>query len=513
MDETSRLLTELADKIESRFGQEMLDERMRSYRTRPEQFARDVLGSRWWSRQREVGRLVARHRRIAVKSANGVGKTYLAADLALWFLYTHRPSIVLTTAPTWRQVRHLLWEEIRRRFRAVQPPLPGKLLHTRLSAAEGWFALGLATDDPVKFQGFHADNLLIIFDEASGIPDGIWEAAEGVAVGKTNKVLAIGNPLTTSGRFYKLFRPQSGWRQQTISALAHPNVTGAEPAIPGAVTSEAIDARVQEWATEEEEKPRHGGDEERTAGAFEWRGRRYKANGLFRSRVLGEFPDTDEDTLIPLRWIEEAVEREVAASAERRAAVDVARFGSDSTVVGLREGDRVVRIDAIQGADLMEVSGRVMRLAYEVHPESVTVDVVGLGAGVVDRLVELGLDGLVPFNGGEAAHNPLRFANRRAESYWALRERFRTGDISIPRDEELIEELAALRYQHTSKGQIKMESKDVMKRRGMKSPDRADMLSMLFDPAFDAPPSADSAESARPESSRAEAFRAEMRGW
>src|SRR5690348_11685010 len=96
-EETVRRLRELTARIETRFAQEMLDERMRTYRTRPERFAAEVLGSHWWSRQKDAAELVAKHRRVAVKSANGVGKTYLAADLALWFLYTHRPSIVLTT--------------------------------------------------------------------------------------------------------------------------------------------------------------------------------------------------------------------------------------------------------------------------------------------------------------------------------------------------------------------------------------------------------------------------------
>jgi phage terminase large subunit len=500
--ETARLLEEMATRIEAKFAEEILDERMSGYRGRPDQFAEDILGSQWWSRQREVAGLVAKHRRIAVKSANGVGKTYLAADLALWFLYTHRPAIVLTTAPTWRQVRHLLWEEIRRRFRSARITLPGRLLNTRISAGEGWFALGLATDDPVKFQGFHAENLLVIFDEASGIPDSIWEAAEGVAVGKRNKILAIGNPLTTTGRFFKLFKSESGWRRQTISALAHPNITGAEPRIPGAVTPESIDERVSEWAEEQDEP---GTD------TFEWSGRAYRPNGLFRSRVLGEFPESDEDTLIPLRWIEQATERELPTDGSVRMAVDVARFGSDSTVIGIRRGSVVTRLDVTQGADLMEVSGRVVSLAYEERPQSISVDAVGIGAGVVDRLAELGIDGLVAFNSGHAARNHERFANRRAEAYRALRERFRTGDISMPRDEGLIEELTALQYQHTSRGQVKMESKDEMKRRGLRSPDRADMLAMLFESGWDT--GAPLANPPAPSASRSQSFRSEMNGW
>jgi hypothetical protein len=110
------LLERFCRVLNARFWEDAWAKRMAAYRKRPERFAREVLGSSWWSKQREAAELVAGNRRVAVKSANGVGKTYLAADLALWFLYSHRPSIVLTTAPTWRQVRYLLWEEIRRRF-------------------------------------------------------------------------------------------------------------------------------------------------------------------------------------------------------------------------------------------------------------------------------------------------------------------------------------------------------------------------------------------------------------
>ncbi len=493
---------------------------MLSYRSSPESFADEVLGSRWWSRQRSVAGLVAKHRRTAVKSANGVGKTYLAADLALWFLYTHRPSIVLTTAPTWRQVRHLLWEEIRKRMRSARTPLPGTLLNTRISAGEGWFALGLATDDPVKFQGFHAENLLIIFDEASGIPDPIWDAAEGVAVGRHNRILAIGNPLTTSGRFYKLFRSGSAWRRETISALEHPNVTGEEPPIPGAVTPEAISERVAEWCQEEVVGSLGDGVVGDGAsvmpGAFVWQGRRYKPNNLFKARVLGEFPDSEDDTLIPLPWIEAAVERELpplSTEGCKRVAADVARFGSDCTVIGMRIGPRVVRMDVVRGADLMEVAGRIMKLAYEEHPDSIAVDAIGLGAGVVDRLVELNLGEVEAVNVANTANNSQRFANRRAELYWSLRERFRIGNISIPRDDALVEELSGLRYLHTSRGQIRMESKEDMKRRGMHSPDRADMLAMLFDSSAEVLAAIHPGRAARTEDSPSAQFRSEMNGW
>src|SRR5438552_2061688 len=103
------LLERFCKVLNARFWEDAWGKKMAAYRKRPERFAREVLGSRWWSKQRQTAELLAGNRRVAVKSANGVGKTYLAADLALWFLYSHRPSIVLTTAPTWRQVRYLLW--------------------------------------------------------------------------------------------------------------------------------------------------------------------------------------------------------------------------------------------------------------------------------------------------------------------------------------------------------------------------------------------------------------------
>jgi phage terminase large subunit len=512
-------LTTFLTKLRSRFRDEVFWRRMALYRRRPEAFAIKVLGSRWWEKQREAARAVASSRRTAVKSANGVGKTYLAADLALWFLYTHRPALVLTTAPTERQVRHLLWEEIRRRFRGARVALPGELRTTRLQVGEGWFALGLSTDEGVRFQGFHAENLLIVFDEASGIPEEIWEAAEGVAVGRNNRILAIGNPLCTSGRFYRIFQEDSGWTKRTISALDHPNVTGRGPAIPGAVTPEAIDERVREWCEE------IGSLGDRVVGSlsaqrpndpmtqspdiFVWRGRRYRPNNAFRIRVLGEFPDAEDDSLIPLRWIEAAMARTLPAKGCRRAAADIARFGGDSTVIGVRAGPVVTRMDVTRGADTMEVAGRIVQMARAEKPESIAVDSIGLGAGVLDRLNELGVQGVEGVNVALPAGDPERFANRRAELYWGLRERFRAGDIAIPHDEALCEELTAIRYRHTSRGQIEIESKEEMKKRGLHSPDRADMLALLFDGGGETLPPRE-AESAP---SPARMLREEMARW
>src|SRR5581483_9364979 len=348
-----------------------------------------------------------------------------------WFLYCHRPAVVLTTAPTWRQVESLLWEEIRRRFHRVQaraeadpsrPRLEGSLLQTRLKVADGHFAMGLSTDEPVRFQGFHAENLLVVLDEACGVPEEIWDAIEGVCVGRNNRVLAISNPLSPAGRFYQLFKSPR-WKTFTLSALAHPNVAGETflfPVIPGAVTREAVADRIADWCEPMGTAEANVDDRE----TFAWEGRRYRPNGLFRARVQGEFPEAAADSLIALSWIE--------------------------TVLAVRQGDTVTRLATYRGLSTMEVAGRIAALAQEEHAEVIAVDAVGIGAGVVDRLEELGVAGLVPVQFGErpvGAREADQFLNLRAQTYWALRDRFRSGQIRLPQDETLAAQLASLRYQ------------------------------------------------------------------
>jgi phage terminase large subunit len=552
-DHLQSALSTLCTRLNRTFSQDTFSWRMAKYRFWPTGFARDILGSYWWGKQIAIGEAVAKNRRVAVKSANGVGKTYLAADLVLWFLYTHPPAVVLTTAPTWRQVRHVLWEEIRRRHRTARVALPGRLMRARIDAGEGWFALGLATDGGVKFQGFHAENLLIIFDEASGIPDEIWDAAEGIAVAPNNRILAIGNPLAVSGRFHQCFTRARGWLRFTISALDHPNITKYSRQIHGCVTQDSITEKLSDWCEQILLSPsgRGAGGE----GAFPnslltthhsqltvavpnsplttnhsqltvavpnspltthhspltatpappdhvvWHGQAYRPNNLFRARVLGEFPNADQDTLIPLHWIEAAVGRKLSQTGFRRAAADIARYGDDKTVIGWRDGPVLMDFEVIEGADTMKVAEAINSLAYREHPETIAIDCIGIGAGVVDRLYQLKTEGVEPVNVGLPAYNRELFENRRAELYWGLRERFRLGEISLKHvagpasdadhtsdgsltsDDSLTSELASLKYTITSRGRIRIESKNEIKRRLGHSPDRADMLALLFDGA------------------------------
>ena len=162
----------------------------------PVLFAREVLGVDLWSKQEEVLEAVRDHRRVAVKSGNGLGKGFSASVAILWYLVCNDPAVVLSTAPTFRQIRHVLWREVHRQYHRSRYSLGGKLLDTRLEMSEGQFALGLSADSYEEFQGFHSPNMLIVVDEAEGVEETIYEAIEAVMTSENCKLLLIGNPTT-----------------------------------------------------------------------------------------------------------------------------------------------------------------------------------------------------------------------------------------------------------------------------------------------------------------------------
>lgn len=211
-----------------------------------------------------------------------------------------------------------------------------------------------------------------------------------------------------------------------------------------------------------------------------------KESSLYQIRVLGEFPSEAEDALIPLKLIEQAVERVPKAEDDGDSGklieigVDVARFGTDRTVICVRRGDQVVEINSFARQDTMQTVGTVIDSVRRHSPSAVRIDEVGIGAGVVDRLREQRIRGVVGVNVGRRSTRPEHFANLRAELYDGLRERFQQGRISIPGDADLIGELTSLRYLFTSSGQIRLEGKEELRARGDRSPDRADALMLAF---------------------------------
>jgi len=411
-----------------------------------QRFPREVLGVELWSKQAQIFSDLFEHRRVAVRSGHGLGKSFLGANIVLAFIYHFKNSKVITTAPTWRQVEGILWSEVRKLYHNARIPLGGELLQTQLKLDDDWFAIGLSTNQPDRFQGWHAPYLLLLIDEASGVSDEIYDAAISC---KPTHIFVIGNPLRKSGFFYDLFaRPRPGWRLYHLSCYHSPNVTG-ERHIPGLVDLEWIEDRKTEWG---EDSP------------------------LFYSRVLGEFPEIEEDAIFNMRDIDIAVKSKLQLTGQAVIGLDVARYGVDETVWVVRQGRVVLDIVNMKRGSLMAVVGKTVQLVKKYNPEIVIIDDTGLGGGVTDRLNEIGIVSVYPVNFGARA--PMRsdiYANMKAYLFFNLQKLFRDQLISIPDHPVLREQLLQMRYEIKSTGQLKVIDPD-------KSPDYADALALAFYP-------------------------------
>ncbi len=431
------------------------------YLTDPVGWVKDKLGETLWSKQRDICESVVRHRRTAVRSCHNGGKSRVASRIAGWWLDTHPPgeAFVVSTAPTYAQVHAILWEEIRNAAKTAQArgnPLPGRVLGSdQWKLADGtlvgWGRKPADTDEH-GFQGIHRRYVLVIIDESCGVPRQLWTAVEAITTNADCRLLALGNPDDPNTEFGDVCKPGSGWNVIGISAFDTPNFTD-EP-FPDDLRPLMLDP---EWV--EDKKRRWGEDSPR-----------------YVSKVLGEFPEIGEDVLIPPAWIEAAQQRTLERSGRGILGVDVARFGSDRTVIYVRNGPVARLVGEYTKQPTTETTGRVIDAKRETGADEIRVDGVGVGAGVVDRLTELGY-GVLDMQAGAAASDRERFLNARSEWFWALRSRFEDGDIDLdPADDDVAAQLGAIKYRFTSRGQIQIESKDEMRKRGMPSPDRADAL-------------------------------------
>lgn len=385
----------------------------------------------------------------------------MAAHAAAWWLDSHLPgeAFVVTSAPTFPQVRAILWREIGRLH--ARSGLPGRVNQTEwflpVGPNEELVAFGRkpADVDPAAFQGIHARYVLVIFDEATGIPSALWEAADSSIANEFSRFLAIGNPDDPASEFAGVCKPGSGWNVIPISAFDTPNFTDEQ--VPEDIRHVLISPV---WV---DEKHRKWGEQ----------------NPLWTSKVLGQFPEVSEDTLIPPSWIRAAQERMLEPGEPNELGVDVGG-GRDRSVICHRRGSVVRIIAADQNPDTMATCGNVLRHLSATGAELAKVDHVGIGRGVVDRAKEQRRP-VYGVNVGERAKTAEGFANLRAELYWGLRERFQAGDIDLdPNDDDLAAELAGLKFKTNSRGQIIIESKDDMRARGLSSPDRADAVMLAL---------------------------------
>lgn len=434
----------------------------------PLEFARQVCGANPAPYQADVLTALTTHRRVAVRGPHGLGKTAMASWVVLWGLCTFGDDCkVITTASVWRQLSKFLWPEIRKwAARAKWPDgrAPEILQESaKLGRAE---AFAVASDNPAYIEGAHAAKLLYVLDESKAIPPATWDAIEGAFSTGETYCLAISTPGDRSGRFYDIHRRAAGFEDWWVR-----HVRMEEALAAGRISSDWVEARRRQWG---------------------------ESSPVFQARVLGEFPAQSDDALISLAWIDAAIERgnviDPPDTGERQAGQDVARYGRDDSANVLRVGPVVTRLETWSGNDTMQTTGRATQIARD-HRARLAVDVVGVGAGVYDRLRELGVNATA-VNVGEAARDKERFANLRAEIFWNVRERLQQGEMAfapdLPREllDRLTGELTALKFKVNSRGQIVLVSKDEMRAAGLPSPDLADALALAFAPAEMYAPSA-----------------------
>lgn len=427
------------------------------YREEPVRFFREVLGITPWGRQQEILDAVARYPKVAVRSGHKVGKSISAAGVALWWVATRPGARVVLTSASYRQVRSILWRELRTLHTATRRPIGGELHldpDSGLQFPDGREVVGFSTTEPERMSGISGAHLLFILDEASGIPAEIFEAIEGNRAGGA-KVLMLSNPTRTSGTFFEAFNTKREfWHPLHISAEESPNVREGRIVIPGLATREWVEEKRREWG---------------------------ETSPLYQVRVRGDFPSQAENAIIPLVLVEDATGRWAETPADGRLilGVDVARFGDDETVIFPVRGPRAMEPIVIKGMDTVNVAGKVLETARTLRTPGeqplVKVDVIGVGAGVYDHLSRSSDVEAVSVNVSNAATED-GYALIRDQLWFSLKSWLATG--AVPSDAKLEAELVAPTYAFDTQGRTKVEPKEQIKQRLGRSPDRADALAL-----------------------------------
>jgi phage terminase large subunit len=432
------------------------EEFTRKYAYDPVLFVREVLGADPLEYQAEFLEAIANgERKISIRSGHGTGKSTSASWAMLWYLLMRFPNKVVVTAPTSGQLFDALFAELKRWIGELPKPVQGLLTvksdRVELAAAPSEMFISARTsraETPEALAGVHSENVLLVVDEASGVPEKVFEAAAGSMSGHNATTILLSNPTRSVGTFYESQnRMSDSWWTRRWSCVDSP-----------LVSDEFVD----------EMRERYG-----------------EESNAFRIRVLGEFPLADDDTIIPFHLVDAAMNRQIDIDKDRAPvwSLDPARFGTDRTAFCKRVGSVVTEIKSWRGLDLMQTVGRVMAeyeaLAPSSRPSEILVDSIGIGSGVVDRMRELG----APVRGVNVAESPSMggtYNNLRTELWFKTKAWLEDRSCKLPNDDELLADLTGIRYSFTSSGKMAAESKDQMRRRGLRSPDLADAICLTM---------------------------------
>lgn len=473
----------------------MLEDAIQFYADEPIYFVEDIIRASPDGKQRDILRSLRDYPMTSVRSGHGIGKSAVEAWAVIWFLMTRPFPKIPCTAPTKHQLYDVLWAEISKWLRNA-PSLKDEIIWTyeriyMKGYKEEWFAVPRTATNPDALQGFHAEHILYIIDEASGVPDKVFEPVLGAMTGEDVRLLMMGNPTRLTGFFYDSHNKD----REQYSAI---HVDGRDsPHVSRKFVQKIIDM--------------FGMDSD-----------------VFRVRVAGQFPKAMPDSLIAMEWCEDAVGRTVDHPGLRvDIGIDVARYGDDSSVLCLvLDKAEALEYEVHHHNRTTEITGyaviMIERSANE-HPDAsirVKVDCDGLGVGVYDGLYDQkdkiiervwrerckreGLDPdsqwqtcqMIPrldleivechFGGAGGKideDDPIGYSNSTGLMWGTVRRYLQEGKLALPDDDALFSQLCSRKYTVGQDGRLELERKEAMKKRGLRSPDIADALALaLYDP-------------------------------
>jgi hypothetical protein len=433
-------------------------------------FCKDILGVTLTEIQKGIAESVRDNPRTSVAACYASGKTFLAACLLLWWLFTRRPAMVVTTAPTKRQVEKLLWRYVRKLFKKARRRLHGRLLTCELKIDEDQLAFGFTGSSGHAVQGIHeAENVLFIEDEAAGMEAAILEDFEGITTGEGSRHLKIGNPTSDSGPFFdsqETPRVSKNWVPFNISAFDIVNVIKKANIVPGLVT----------WEWVKRIRDQYGED-----------------SPFWITKVLGKFCRTAGEKVISSAWRDLAKERYATASTTglRILGCDIGRTIDESVFV-LLEGQSARVVGRMQCDDLTLIADEIERLSIEHDVDRVNIDGTGLGIGVCDTIRRRRTDGESPIPDtvnvnycvlGRGADDKEIFAGILDEIFWRMRKAFDPKNpdaIAINPDDEQLCEQVCWRGYSLQKGKYKVWTKKETRKEYGSSPDDGDALMLCF---------------------------------
>lgn len=438
------------------------------YKDRPVEFTKDVIGATPDDIQGEILNSVAKNQLTTVRSGHGIGKSALQSWLILWFLCTRPFPKIPCTAPTKHQLHDILWAEV---SKWLNPTLKTEIEWTQeklymKAHPENWFAVPRTATLPDALQGFHAEHLLFIIDEASGVKDEVFEPVLGSLSTKDAKLIMCGNPTQLSGFFYDS-------HNKNRSIYTSFKVSGEDSK---RVSKDYIQMIIDMYGIDSD---------------------------VYRVRVAGEFPKSLPDSFIQLDWVENCSKKDASDIVENRIdiGVDVARYGDDQTIIcTLFDKKRQQKPIELNHNDTMQVTGTIVQLVEQLRkkyigkPIHIKIDCDGLGVGVFDRLKEIKdarewstVKIYECHFGGAGGKNkesePIEYANSTGKMWGLMREKLKNNDIELFYNDKQITQLTNRKYRINSDGKIELERKEEMKKRGLTSPDYGDSLALsLYEP-------------------------------